>query len=69
VVVPFSQYNAFEKATRSAPMPPQTLVIKDEGHSFSTAANEKQWYDALEAFLAKHNPADAVPGGGVAAGE
>lgn len=62
VVVPFTQYNAFEKAARSAPVPPRTLVIKDEGHSFSTAENEQQWYDALIAFLGEHNPADPAPG-------
>lgn len=67
VVVPFSQYTVFEKAARTAPVPPVTLVIKDEGHSFSTAENEQQWYDALEAFLTKHNPPDPVPGQGAAA--
>jgi dipeptidyl aminopeptidase/acylaminoacyl peptidase len=63
VVVPFSQYNLFEKASRAAPVKPETLVIKDEGHSFSKAENEQRWYDALVAFLAKHNPADGVAGG------
>lgn len=38
-----------------------TLVIEDEGHSFTNAANEQQWYDALDAFLAEHNPADPAP--------
>jgi dipeptidyl aminopeptidase/acylaminoacyl peptidase len=66
VVVPFSQYNLFEKASRTAPVKPETLVIKDEGHSFSKAENEQRWYDALVAFLAKHNPADGV---GASAGE
>jgi dipeptidyl aminopeptidase/acylaminoacyl peptidase len=61
IVVPFSQYNMFEKATREAPMRPQTLVIKDEGHSFSTSENEQQWYEALTVFLAKHNPPDPAP--------
>jgi dipeptidyl aminopeptidase/acylaminoacyl peptidase len=57
--VPFSQYTAFEKATRTAPIRPQTLVIKDEGHSFSKPENEQQWYDALSQFLSVHNPPDA----------
>jgi len=61
IVVPFSQYNMFEKATREAPVRPQTLVIKDEGHSFSKPENEQQWYEALTGFLAKHNPADPMP--------
>lgn len=60
VVVPISQYNVFEKASRSAQIKPETLVIKDEGHSFSSAKNEQQWYDALTGFLAAHNPADSL---------
>jgi dipeptidyl aminopeptidase/acylaminoacyl peptidase len=64
IVVPFNQYNMFEKATRTAPVKPETLVIKDEGHSFSTAENEQQWYEALTGFLAKHNPPDAVAAAG-----
>jgi len=67
VVVPISQYNIFEKAARSAPVPPRTLVIKDEGHSFSKAENEQQWYDALATFLAEHNPPGAQPAAVVAA--
>ena len=59
--VPLSQYNIFEKAARTAPVPPQTLVIKDEGHSFSTPENAQAWYEALDGFLAKHNPADPAP--------
>ena len=60
VVVPFSQYKMFEKASLSAPVRPETLVIKDEGHSFSKPENEQRWYEALTAFLAKHNPPDAA---------
>jgi dipeptidyl aminopeptidase/acylaminoacyl peptidase len=59
-VVPFKQYTQFEKASRKAPVKPTTLVIKDEGHSFSKPENEKAWYDALEGFLMKHNPPDAA---------
>jgi dipeptidyl aminopeptidase/acylaminoacyl peptidase len=59
--VPIAQYTIFEKAAREAPMPPQTLVIKDEGHSFSKPESAQAWFEALEAFLAKHNPADPVP--------
>ena len=65
-IVPMSQYNLFEKASRSAPVPPQTLVIEDEGHSFSKPESAQAWYEALDAFLARHNPADAAPGGAVA---
>lgn len=61
VVVPFSQYNMFEKASRTAPVRPETLVIKDEGHSFSKPENEQRWYEALTTFLAKHNPPGPAP--------
>ncbi len=57
-VVPIRQYRMFEKETREAVMPPTTLVIEGEGHSFSKPENEKAWYDALEEFLAEHNPTD-----------
>ncbi len=59
--VPFSQYVAFEKATRTAPVKPQTLVIEGEGHSFSKPDSERQWYEALDKFLALHNPPDPLP--------
>ncbi len=57
-VVPFSQHKVMEKAARRTNRPVETLVIEDEGHSFSSKENEQVWYDALTAFLAKHNPAD-----------
>lgn len=59
--VPLAQYTIFERAARTAPVPPQTLVIKDEGHSFSKPENAQAWYEALDAFLAKHNPPDPAP--------
>ncbi len=59
--VPFSQYTLFVKATRAAAVRPQTLEIEGEGHGFSKPENEQQWYEALDAFLAKHNPADPLP--------
>ena len=57
-IVPFSQFKKMRDATRNAPFKPDMLVIEGEGHGFSSPANEQQWYDALEAFLAKHNPAE-----------
>lgn len=57
-IVPYSQYEKFEKAVRDAPVVPTFLVIEGEGHGFSKPENEKAWYDALESFLAEHNPAD-----------
>jgi dienelactone hydrolase len=56
--VPFSQYKAMRDAAASAPIPPTVLVIDGEGHSFSSIDNEAKWYEALDTFLAKHNPAD-----------
>ena len=43
-----------------------TLLIEEEGHSFSKAENEQKWYDALVAFLAEHNPPDAPVSGSAA---
>lgn len=58
--VPFSQFEDLVEATQSAPMPPTTLAVRGAGHSFSRESDEKEWYDALDDFLAKHNPADQV---------
>lgn len=58
--VPFEQYEQMLDAAEDAPVKLTTLVIKGEGHGFSNSANEQQWYDALDQFLAKHNPADQV---------
>ncbi|ANK13875.1 hypothetical protein A9D12_13935 [Erythrobacter neustonensis] len=59
--VPLSQYTIFERAARGAPVPPQTLVIEGEGHSFSKPESAQAWYEALDAFLARHNPPDPLP--------
>ena len=56
--VPFKQFKRFEKAAESTSAHITTLVIEDEGHSFSKPENEQKWFDALDVFLAKHNPAD-----------
>ncbi|MCL4673036.1 MAG: prolyl oligopeptidase family serine peptidase [Sphingomonadaceae bacterium] len=57
--VPFSQFRSMrDAAAKGAPVAPQLLVIEDEGHSFSSPENEGTWYEALEKFLAEHNPAD-----------
>jgi len=59
--VPASQFFSFERAAKDASVPVETLMIEGEGHSFTKAENEQQWYDALVAFLAQHNPADPSP--------
>jgi dienelactone hydrolase len=56
--VPFKQYQLMLNAAKAAPVPPTTLVVQGEGHSFTSSTSEQQWYDALDQFLAKHNPAD-----------
>ncbi|MEP2735813.1 MAG: alpha/beta fold hydrolase [Erythrobacter sp.] len=59
-IVPFGNFQAFEVMSNNAPVRVKKLVVTGEGHSFSSAQNEKSWYDALDFFLAKHNPADQV---------
>ena len=58
--VPFSQFEQMRDAADGASGLLSTLVIEDEGHSFSSAGSEQQWYDALDQFLSRHNPADQV---------
>ncbi|HSJ78741.1 MAG TPA: alpha/beta fold hydrolase, partial [Erythrobacter sp.] len=58
--VPFDQFEAMQKAAQKSGAPLTTLIINGEGHSFSSAKSEQQWYDALDTFLAKHNPADQI---------
>ena len=56
--VPFKQFTALRDAAAKAGKPIDTLVFAGEGHGFDQDTNEAKWYDALEMFLAKHNPAD-----------
>ncbi len=60
-VVPFAQFTAFKDAAEEHGKPIETLMIRREGHGFSSKSNERRWYDALEAFLAEHNPTDRPP--------
>ena len=62
--VPIKQFDQMVKAAAKAPVKPETLRIVGEGHSFSRADSEQQWYDALDGFLAKHNPADQLAADG-----
>ncbi|MDJ0978113.1 MAG: alpha/beta fold hydrolase [Erythrobacter sp.] len=66
--VPFKQYEVFLQAAKTAPVPPTTLALEGDGHSFSSSESEQQWYDALDAFLAKHNPADQMDANGALRG-
>ena len=57
--VPFSQFEAMRNAINRAHVEnAEFIVLADSGHGFDTVADEQAWYDALLAFLAKHNPAD-----------
>lgn len=58
--VPFKQFETMQKAAKKAPVKPTTLVIEGEGHSFYEMESKKKWYDALDTFLAEHNPADQL---------
>jgi dipeptidyl aminopeptidase/acylaminoacyl peptidase len=63
-IVPFAQYEQMVKASASAPVPPTTLVVHSAGHSFSREIDQSQWLNALDNFLARHNPADQVDANG-----
>ena len=57
--VPYSQFKEMRDALSSANFTKvDYLVFDKEGHGFDTAEDEQKWYDALDAFLKKNNPAD-----------
>lgn len=56
--VPFKQFLLLRDAATKAGKPLETLTFAGEGHGFADDANEARYLDAIEAFLAKHNPAD-----------
>ncbi|MEM6499842.1 MAG: prolyl oligopeptidase family serine peptidase, partial [Pseudomonadota bacterium] len=58
--VPFTQHEGMMKAAKDAPVKPTELVIRRAGHSFGDADKRKEWLDALDVFLAEHNPADQL---------
>lgn len=55
--VPFSQYKTMRDAAAKAGVPLEPLVFEGEGHGFAKSESEQRWYEALGAFLARHNPA------------
>jgi dipeptidyl aminopeptidase/acylaminoacyl peptidase len=66
--VPFSQFETMRRAIERARIPgAEFLVVENAGHGFFTPEDEQVWYDALIAFLAKHNPPDPAASGGEAA--
>ncbi|MBO0749054.1 MAG: S9 family peptidase, partial [Porphyrobacter sp.] len=57
--VPFSQFKEMQSALTEAKFDKADYLVFDkEGHGFDTAEDEQKWYDALDAFLKKNNPAD-----------
>ncbi len=57
--VPFRQFELMRSAMEKAAVPDgEFLVFEKSGHAFSSAEDEQAWYDALLAFLARHNPPD-----------
>ena len=56
--VPLKQFTALRDAATKAGKPVEAMVFAGEGHGFEKDENRAQWYAAIEAFLAKHNPAD-----------
>lgn len=59
--VPVKQSKLYADALAKAKKPFELKLYADEGHGFSTEVNFQDWLDRLEAFLAKHNPADPPP--------
>ncbi|WP_448140541.1 alpha/beta hydrolase family protein [Sphingopyxis fribergensis] len=57
--VPISQSKKLVAALKAAGNSNYEYVAyPDEGHGFSDPAHQKDWFDRLDAFLAKHNPAE-----------
>jgi dipeptidyl aminopeptidase/acylaminoacyl peptidase len=56
--VPYKQSRMLAEALKAAGKTYEFYTLPGEGHGFSTSANEQLWYDKLDAFLAKYNPAD-----------
>jgi dipeptidyl aminopeptidase/acylaminoacyl peptidase len=56
--VPLKQSSLYARALEKAGKVHEYHVYKGEGHGLDASANEKDYYDRLEAFLKKHNPAD-----------
>jgi dipeptidyl aminopeptidase/acylaminoacyl peptidase len=56
-IVPVKQSSLYGQALQKAGKVHEFHLFKGEGHGLSSEANEKEWLDRLERFLAKHNPA------------
>lgn len=56
--VPYRQSKLYADALKAAGRAHEFHTLKDEGHGFSTSENLQQWFDRMDAFLARYNPAD-----------
>lgn len=57
--VPISQSKKLVAALKKAGKSDfEYVTYKGEGHGLSDPVNQKDWFDRLDAFLAKHNPAE-----------
>jgi dipeptidyl aminopeptidase/acylaminoacyl peptidase len=58
-IVPVMQSKSLVAALKAAGKKNfEYIAYPKEGHGFSDPANRKDWFDRLDAFLAKHNPAE-----------
>jgi dipeptidyl aminopeptidase/acylaminoacyl peptidase len=57
-VVPARQSSLYEAALRKSGKVHEYRLYAGEGHGLDDPANRVDWFKRLEAFLAKHNPAD-----------
>lgn len=55
--VPLRQSQRYADALTAAGKPHEYYVYRGEGHGFTKAENQKDYFEKLEAFLAKYNPA------------
>lgn len=55
--VPFKQSRLYADALKAAGKPYEFYPLKGEVHGFTTSANAQLWYDKLDAFLSRYNPA------------
>jgi dipeptidyl aminopeptidase/acylaminoacyl peptidase len=61
--VPVSQSDWMTQALRDAGKPVESLRIDGAGHSFEQDDHLAALLRAVEGFVMRHNPADALPGG------
>ena len=55
--VPFKQFKLMQAATAKSGLV-EPLIFAEEGHGFDKVENRQKWYETLDAFLTKHNPAE-----------